>query len=171
MLSGEVVAYPTEAVWGLGCDPFNRHAVERILQLKQRPMEKGLILVAASMHQLDMLLADLSPSELTRLEDTWPGHVTWLLPHGGRVPIEICGKHDTVAVRVSGHPVVKALCTGFGGPIVSTSANPQTLPPARSGTDVRRYFASDHLTIVPGQVGNHAAPSEIRDLLGNILRA
>lgn len=168
---GDVIAYPTEAVWGLGCDPFNRHAVHRILALKQRAVEKGLILVAASMHQLDGLLEGLTATELNQLEKSWPGHVTWLLPHRNRIPAEITGVHKTVAVRVSAHPVVKALCEGFGGPIVSTSANPQALPPARTGTDVRRYFGNTELVIAPGQVGRHAMPSEIRDLSCNILRA
>ena len=77
---GGVIAYPTEAVWGLGCDPFNESAVKRILALKQRPMEKGLILVAANKNQLAPLLDGLEDSELGRLDSSWPGPTTWIIP-------------------------------------------------------------------------------------------
>jgi L-threonylcarbamoyladenylate synthase len=165
-----VVAYPTEAVWGLGADPLNRDAVEEILRLKQRSVDKGLILVAASTEQLNFLLEHLSPAQRAVLTASWPGPRTWLVPHQQRVPPWICGKFDTVAVRVSAHPVVTALCQVFGGPIVSTSANPQGLPPARYGYRARQYFA-DAVFYAPGQVDRTARPSEIRDLrTGQIIR-
>lgn len=168
---GEVIAYPTEAVWGLGCDPFNHHAVAEILRIKQRSAAKGLILVAATMEQISWLLAGLSVNQQQQLRHTWPGHVTWLIPHHGRVSPLVCGDHHSVAVRVSAHPVVQALCTLFGGPLVSTSANKRDRPPARNGIDVRRYFGKARVTIAPGCIGDHAAPSEIRDLAGNVLRS
>lgn len=163
LLCGEVIAYPTEAVWGLGADPFNQFAVEKILQLKHRRAEKGLILVAASMEQIDFLTQSLAPSELAKLQLSWPGAVTWLIPHRGQIPPWVCGAFDTVAVRISAHPVVKALCQQFAGPIVSTSANPQGLAPARHAYRVRQYFASS-VYYVPGQVDINARPSVIRDL-------
>lgn len=170
--AGGVIAYPTEAVWGLGCDPFNRHAVERVLTLKQRQPEKGLILVAADTAQIHWLVDDLPENLRVTLEASWPGHITWLIPHRGRVPGVVSGSHDTIAVRVSTHPVVRALCQLFGGPIVSTSANPQGLPPARNGTDARRYFKGCELMFSAGTVGNNRSPSVIRDLIsGRTLRA
>lgn len=169
--AGEVVAYPTEAVWGLGCHPSNRHALERVLRLKRRDPAKGLILVAADMAQLDFLLCHLSADQISTLQATWPGPVTWLVPHRGAVSKLVCGRHDTVAVRVSAHPVVSALCRLVGGPIVSTSANPQGLVPARYSYRVRQYFA-DSVYYAPGQVGLQAKPSEIRDLeSGRVVRA
>lgn len=172
LLQGGVIAYPTEAVWGLGCDPDNDHAVEKILRLKKRPVHKGLILVAASIEQLDFLLHDLEPEYYQKLEASWPGANTWLIPHKGRVSPMVTGKHATVAVRVSNHPIVKALCQGFGGPIVSTSANPMGLSAAKSQMQVRRYFAKEALSYATGVVGGRSTPSVIRDLYTDaIIRA
>ncbi|WP_075184731.1 L-threonylcarbamoyladenylate synthase [Teredinibacter haidensis] len=169
--AGGVIAYPTEAVWGLGCDPYNRHGVERILSLKNRSADKGLILVAANLQQIAWLLEGLTTEQLKTLEASWPGHVTWLLPHHNSLPANVYGTHPTIAVRVSAHSVVRALCESFGGPIISTSANPQTLPPARNATDVRRYFGCSGVSFAAGVVGKNAAPSVIKDLAtGKTLR-
>ena len=107
---GGVIAYPTEAVWGLGCDPWNEEAVYRLLALKERPMHKGLIVVADDIEQFDFLLDDLPEVWQERLAGTWPGPNTWLVPHQNRLPEWVTGQHDTVALRVSDHPLVRALC-------------------------------------------------------------
>lgn len=104
---GGVIAYPTEAVWGLGCDPWNEDAVYRLLALKARPVEKGLIVVAAHIQLLDFLLEDLPDVWLERLAGTWPGPNTWLVPHQDRLPEWVTGVHDSVAVRVTDHPLVQ----------------------------------------------------------------
>lgn len=170
--AGEVVAYPTEAVWGLGCDPLNRDAVECLLQLKQRPMHKGLILIAASMEQFAPYLAHLTPGQRQQLESSWPGPVTWLVPDAAMVPEWIRGEHSSVALRVSAHPVAAALCRAFGRPLVSTSANRAGMREARDATTVRRQFGSQLGAIAPGRIGSAAKPTEIRDLLtGAVLRA
>lgn len=159
-----VVACPTEAVWGLSCDPDDRQAVQRLLAMKQRPVSKGLILVAASESQLGFLLSDLPPQQRRALSDSWPGPATWLVPHRGRVQPWICGEHDTVAVRVSAHPVVRALCDAFGGPLVSTSANPAGSQPPRHAFQVLRYFGDSVDVMISGSVGGAARPTGIRDL-------
>lgn len=169
--SGAVIACPTEAVWGLSCDPDNVDAVAELLALKDRPVSKGLILVADDISRLDFLLADLSDAHRNTLSATWPGPATWLVPHGGRVPSWICGEHETVAVRVSDHPAVSALCAAWGGPLVSTSANPGGALPARAAYQVRRYFRDALGYIVPGAIGSSARPTSIRDLeSGEIIR-
>lgn len=175
LAAGGVLAYPTEAVWGLGCDPFNEQAVNTILQLKNRAVGKGVILIAGSLDQVAFLLQDLQPEHITQLRHTWPGAHTWLVPHKNRVPSFIHGDFDTVAVRVSAHPVVQALCSRFGGPIVSTSANPQGLPEARTQLKARSYFSHNRfghrLNFCSGSVGKAAKPSKIQHLLtGDILR-
>lgn len=159
---GGVIAYPTEGVWGLGANPFNRHAVARVLELKGRSAGKGLILVAARQEQFDFILRHLDAEQRARLAASWPGPNTWLVPHAGAVPSWISGAHATVALRVSAHPVVRALAE-LTGPLVSTSANPQGLPPARQAYRARQYFA-DQVFYAPGQVFRHARPSTIRDL-------
>jgi L-threonylcarbamoyladenylate synthase len=168
---GGVIACPTEAVWGLSCDPYNEDAVARLLALKARPVVKGLILVAAHASQIDFLLADLSEQQRQALAATWPGPVTWLLPHGDRVPAWISGEHATVAVRVSAHPVVSALCAAWGGPLVSTSANPTGARPAREAFQVRRYFGDQLDYLLPGRVGSSGRPTRILDIAsGQIIR-
>jgi L-threonylcarbamoyladenylate synthase len=169
--SGGVLAYPTEAVWGLGCDPFNQDAVERLLSLKNRSPSKGLILLAGTVQQLEFLIKDLTVSQRETLLNSWPGPNTWLIPHCNRVPDFIHGDFATVAVRVSPHPVVQALCLAVGGPIVSTSANPQGLAPALTQLRARCYFGNG-VHYCPGVVGKSAKPSKIQDLLtGQIIRA
>jgi L-threonylcarbamoyladenylate synthase len=168
---GEVIACPTEAVWGLTCDPDNPEAVAHLLILKQRPVAKGLILVAANLDQIDFLLSDLEEQHLQTLSTSWPGPVTWLLPHKDRVPSWICGDHNTVAVRVSDHPVVSTLCTAWGGPLVSTSANPGGAQPAREAYQVRRYFGQSLGYVMPGRTGSGGRPTSIRDLIsGQFIR-
>ena len=171
MRLGGVIAYPTEAVWGLGCDPFNSEAVERLLQLKDRPVAKGVILIAADLAQIEPFISHLDDLQRQRLKNTWPGPVTWLVPNNGLAPEWITGDSPAVALRVTNHPVAAGLCRAFGGPIVSTSCNPAGLPPARSIHQVRRYFGQQLDGISNGLTGKRAQPSEIRDLIsGEIVR-
>ena len=169
--AGEVVAYPTEAVWGLGCDPFNPYAVHELLRLKNRPVRKGLILIAADIDQLRPFLSRLSSQHYQQLESSWPATITWLVPALSIVPSWIRGEHSSVALRVTDHPIAAALCMAVGGPIVSTSANPDGRREARTALSVRRYFGANIAAITPGKVGNAAKPSQIRDLIsGKVLR-
>ncbi|MBV1914630.1 MAG: threonylcarbamoyl-AMP synthase [Pseudomonadales bacterium] len=162
---GAVIAYPTEAVWGLGCDPFDEKAVSRVLTLKSRSVDKGLILIAGSIEQFAFLLDDLASDLLAKLHSSWPGPTTWLIPHRQRVPAWIHGDHKTVAVRVTAHAVAAQLCVEFGGPLVSTSANPQGLPAATTAAGLEAYFSTRLDGIVSGELGGAQQPSIIRDLL------
>lgn len=168
--NGGVIAYPTEAVWGLGCDPWDSAAVHRLLALKERPVEKGLILVADCVEQFDFLLEDLPERWLDRLAGTWPGPNTWLVPHRQRLPDWITGKHDSVALRVSDHPLVTRLCA-LTGPLVSTSANPTGRPAARSRLRVEQYFSDQLDAVLGGCLGGRRNPSTIRDVRnGEVIR-
>lgn len=162
--SGQVIAYPTEAIFGLGCDPLNRDAVHRILALKHRPLEAGLILIGSSLEQFAPWIGDVPEALLERARQTWPGPVTWLFPKHARVPDYISGQHDTIAIRVTAHPACIELCSAFGGPIVSTSANPRSVAPARSAGEVEGYFGSFIAGILEGPLGGRRQCSEIRDL-------
>lgn len=172
LTEGDVIAYPTEAVWGLGCDPFNEVAVGELLRVKNRPVEKGLILIAGQIEQFAELLADLSDGERKTLEDSWPGHITWLVPDPKQlIPSWIKGSHASVAIRVSTHPVVQDLCAAFAGPLVSTSANEAGEPEIRSRLVLEEKFAGTIDHIVDGELGQAEKPSEMRDLLsGRVLR-
>jgi L-threonylcarbamoyladenylate synthase len=168
---GSVVAYPTEAVWGLGCDPQDQAAVLQILALKQRPVEKGLILIAANLEQLLPYLHHSITQQQSQLLLNAERPTTWLVPcNPEHTPEWICGAHELLAVRISEHPTVQQLALACGFPIVSTSANPQGLPAAKSALEVQRYFGDD-LPICEGQCGNADRPSTIRNLLtGEVLR-
>lgn len=167
-----VIAYPTEAVWGLGCNPWSQDATEHILDLKRRPVDKGLILVASSVEQVRFLLAPLSRSLQDRALACWPGPVTCLLPDvEEQIPRWVRGRHESIAVRVSAHPVVRTLCDAFGGPLVSTSCNPAGRPPARTAWQVRRYFPTGPDLLVAGALGTERKPSRIVDITtGNRIR-
>jgi len=168
--AGGVVAYPTEAVYGLGCDPLNRNAVDYLLAIKQRPVAKGLILIASHFDQLRPFVQAPAPEVQIRLDESWPGPVTWLLPANPATPRWIRGEHTSVAVRVTAHPLASALCETFGGAIVSTSANPAGRPPARTALQARIRCPGVDL-IVPGATGPLARPTPIRDAIsGKVLR-
>ncbi|ENO15298.2 Sua5/YciO/YrdC/YwlC family protein [Marinobacter nanhaiticus D15-8W] len=164
--AGGVIAYPTEAVWGLGCDPWNAEAVGQVLALKDRPEHKGVILVAASLGQVAHLFDPLDPALRKSAEQYWPGPVTCLVPDPEeQVPEWIRGRHSAVAVRVSAHPLVQRLCRAFGAPIVSTSCNPAGRQPARNPWQVSRYFGDALDFTLPGRLGGQRQPSRIIDLV------
>jgi len=167
-----VIAYPTEAVFGLGCDPDKEDAVMALLSLKQRPVEKGLILIAADYQQLVPYIDDsqLSHEQKERMFARWPGPVTWILPARKGAPRWLTGRFDSLAVRVSNHPDVVQLCREFGKPLVSTSANLSGLPPCRNADEVRAQFG-EHFPVLQGETGGRLNPSEIRDVLtGELIR-
>lgn len=160
-----MIAYPTESCFGLGCDPNNSTALRRLLALKQRPASKGLILIAATFAQFKPFLRPVSETIKQKLDGTWPGPVTWLLPAEPSVSELLRGEHDTLAVRVTDHPLAAKLCEEFGGAIVSTSANVSGQKPARTVLDVQQQWGEQLDYIVPGELGNRDQPSEIRNAL------
>ena len=178
---GDVLAYPTEAVWGLGCDPFNEQAFLKILQLKQRPIEKGVILLASQLSQVMPLLQHLSPTRQQEIIQSWENRSIFeratpgLLPADEHIPTWIKGHHPQVAVRVTNHPLCVALCNTFNGFIVSTSANPAGFEPARNLQQASQYFSSNPMTdlhYLNGDLGASQQPSQILDAVtGQIIRA
>jgi L-threonylcarbamoyladenylate synthase len=169
--AGGVIAYPTEAVFGLGCDPGDRCAVERLLALKRRSAAKGLILIASEWNQLQPWLDRIPAAWHEKLQSSWPGPTTWLIPAAKHCPDWLTGHHDTLAVRVSAHPLVRRLCQALDSAIVSTSANRSGQRPARSVLEVRLRFGYQIDFVLPGQIGTLTKPTEIRDLAsGTVVR-
>ncbi len=169
--AGHIIAYPTEAVFGLGCDPRNESAVRKLLSLKGRREAAGLVLIASEFSQLRPWIAETGSSLIDKAMQTWPGPVTWLFPRADDVPDFVAGNHDTVAVRITAHAPSRALCDAFGAALISTSANHTAAEPARSAGEVEDYFGHYLGGILTGPLGGAAQPSEIRDLVsGKVLR-
>lgn len=169
---GGIIACPTEGVFGLECNPFDSKAVFRLLEIKQRPVQAGLILIAANFAQIKPFVKPLSPHIEHRVFATWPGPVTWLWPAYPELPFWIRGNHGTLAVRVTNHPILATLCQHWGGPLISTSANPHGRNPARSPLQVRNYFSDRIDLILHGQLGDQRQPTEIRDARdGEVIRS
>lgn len=165
--AGGIIAYPTETVYGLGCDPLNHKAIKALLALKQRPIEKGLILIGASLDHL-LPFIDIDDADLRqKLKKPTAQPTTWVVPARKYTPTWLTGKHSTVAVRITPHPIAAKLCNHFGGAIVSTSANPAKLPPARTALTVKRYFHDNLDYLFHAAIEPNNKPSQIRDLLSD----
>ena len=165
---GGTIAYPTEAVYGLGCDPKNLSAIKNLLTIKKRAKEKGLILVAANIEQLKAYILPLEKDIEKKLLASWHEQnvaITWLVPVKKEISEYLKGQFDTLAIRVSHHPAVKELCEQFGGAIVSTSANISTQEAARTSEQVKQTFGNKIDFILDGETDINAQPSEIRDAL------
>jgi L-threonylcarbamoyladenylate synthase len=169
--SGGIIAYPTETLYGLGCDPFNGPAVLRLLALKQRGIEQGLVLIASHFRQVESLLTAMPPAVRKRVMHPGRRPVTWVLPCLPDVPYWMRGSHYSLAIRITTHPVAAGLCDHWGGPLVSTSANIHGRRPATGPLSVHKAFHDqlDYVLHDPAAATNR--PSEIRDgITGTILR-
>ena len=171
---GELIVYPTEAVWGIGCDPDNEEAVLKLLEAKQRPVEKGLILAAANVSQcLDYFDFDAVPIEKrAEIFSSWPGPITWLLPAKSTAPKWITGGSDFIAIRVSGHLTIQRICKTFNKPIVSTSANITGTPVSTTMAEAIEVFKDQVAIYVDEALGGNDKPSVIKhSITGEIFRS
>ena len=167
---GGLIAYPTESCYGLGCDPRNHRAVQRLLKIKGRPQRKGLILIAGRFDQLASYLQPLTSTQQEELCSGGAQAVTFLMPARANCPRWLRGMYDTLAVRITAHPQATALCNALDMALVSTSANRSGDKPARTHVDCLRRFGGQAL-VLPGRVGKRRRPSTIRDWAsGRIIR-
>jgi L-threonylcarbamoyladenylate synthase len=167
---GAVIGYPTDTIWGFGCDPFAPESVARILQIKQRPVEKGLILLSSRLEYCEPLIR-LEPQQREQIKLPAERPTTWLVAASDGCPPWIRGNHPTVAIRITDHPLVAYLCSGMQSPLVSTSANAAGKSTARSALQLRRQFGDQLDTIVTGFSTGGGQASQIKSLAtGNLLR-
>lgn len=168
---GGVLAYPTEAVYGLGCDPHDHAAFERLFALKQRPPSQGVLLIASSFAQVARYIAldAVPPAAMARAQASWPGPHTWVFPRSAEVPAWVAGGHAGIALRITAHTPAAALCRAFGGALVSTSANPHGQPPARSAQTVAEYFGATLDGVLDAPLGGQTGPTTIRDVLSDAI--
>lgn len=162
---GGVLAYPTEGVWGLGCDPANETAVRKILSLKGRPVEKGLILVTGDISYVSFLLNALPVEQRIFADSVWPGHTTLLVQDVHKqIPWFVKGDHDTVAIRVSLHPFIQWFSKAVSPLLISTSANRSGKAACRFPWQIQRQFGNQVNYVVPGNTLGAAGPSDIISL-------
>jgi L-threonylcarbamoyladenylate synthase len=159
---GRIIAYPTESCFGLGCDPNCIDAIEKIYQLKHRPQQMPFIIIISEWAHLTRFDCIISDEDKTNLLASWPGPTTWLIPV--KSSHRLSSEQNKIAVRMTAHPIAKALCDSWAGPIVSTSANPHGMPSALTAHDVEAYFGNAVDTILNGQIGTRSKPSDIFDL-------
>lgn len=159
--AGGVIAYPTESCFGLGCDPMNPRAVQRILKLKGRPKSKGLILIAARADQLAPYV-DAQALRAAAQSGHWPAAVTLLLPASRRCPAWLSGRHAKLAVRITAHPGAARLCNQLGMALVSTSANRAGGVALKRARDCQHMFGTQ-VRVIPGKIGAARRPSTIID--------
>ena len=167
--SGGVIAHATEGVWGLSCDPENDQAVEKVLNIKGRDHDKGLIVIGGSIDIFQPELSGLTAEDRRKIEVTWPGANTWILPNVRFGPA-VTGHRETVACRVPGHPQAQKLAALFGRPIVSTSANRSGSPAAVTEDEVVEWLGAEVDLIVSGAVLTPGVPSAIHTLSGERIR-
>lgn len=163
---GGLIAYPAEGCYGIGCDPNNRAAVRALLRLKSRHPDRGLILVAAGEWQLRNWIAPAYRGHrLNPARNTWPGPITWLVPAAHWTPRWLRGRMSCVALRVTAHPSLVALCRAAGTALVSTSANRYGQIAAQSAQQVYKQFGDRLDRVLDGPPGSLLQHTEIRDLV------
>jgi L-threonylcarbamoyladenylate synthase len=166
LLAGGLIAHPTEAVWGLACLPQFPATVARLLEAKQRHPAKGLILVAHDEHCFEALLAPLSLSQRTHMRESWPGPVSFVVPDPmAWSPEWVRGSHNSVAIRVSRHPLTRELSRLVKGPLITSSANPAGAAPALTALQARRYFGESLDYYLAGATDGESRPSRIIDVI------
>lgn len=171
---GGVFAYPTEAVFGLGCDPDNDDAIQKLLSIKQRSAEKGLILLAGHYSQLLSYIDETVLPESKRLKYSlnWPVGVTLIYPVKKQLSTLLTGKFNSIAVRITTQPDVVALCKQVNKPIVSTSANLSGKSPAILWQDLDPLLVDKLDFVIKGQTLDYNQPSKIIDVLtGDVIRS
>ena len=162
--AGGIIAYPTESVYGIGCDPWDCAGVVRVFAVKRRPARKHCILIAADPRQLDPLVDVHAPRFSRFASRYWPGPVTLVAPARDRAPTWLVDADGTLATRVTSHPVARGLCACFRGPLISTSANRTGRPPVRDSLRARVAFGTEIDWYVAGQVGGLDTPTRIIDI-------
>ncbi len=171
---GGILAYPTEAVFGLGCDPDNDEAIEKLLAIKNRPVDKGLILLAGNYSQLLPYIEDskIPQDKRALILSRWPDGITQLVAKASQLSPLLSGKFDSIAVRITSQPDVVALCKATNKPIVSTSANLSGGEPAKAWQDISSELSDKIDFIIKGNTLGFDQPSTIIDALsGEIIRS
>lgn len=163
---GELVAFPTETVYGLGADGLNEEAVKKIFQAKGRPQDNPLILHVDSVDMLEQLVMDIPPAARICMEKFWPGPLTILFRRREVVPDIITAGLETVAIRMPSHPVALRLISISGAPIAAPSANSSGKPSPTRAEHVLEDMEGKIPLIIDGGETGVGLESTVLDLTG-----
>jgi L-threonylcarbamoyladenylate synthase len=169
LLSGGIVAYPTDTFYGLAADPRDRAALTRLFAVKERDPGQAVPLIAAAVEQAEeaVVFTDVAHRLAARF---WPGPLSLVLPARPALDRTALGGRDTAAVRVPAHPVACALAAAAGCCITATSANISGAPPARSVSELGATVLERLAAVIDAGVTPGGAPSTIVDLTGDAPR-
>ena len=162
-LKDEIFAYPTEGVWGIGCNPFSESAVKKLINLKKRDENKGIIILAGNLSQIEDLTSHLNNDLRKKMLRKWPGPHTWLVPSSSKTPKWLLGQSRLLALRVSNHEGVQKITSELEMPICSTSANISGKSPAIDENQIREFFGSK-VHIIEGKLGGLTKPTPVQIL-------
>lgn len=151
---GGIIAYPTETVYGLGVDPFNENAVIKLYRLKGWKLQpRPVSILLLDVEDVERCVRSLPDKARHLIDAFWPGPLTLVLPAVRDLSAYITGNSGMVGLRVSSHSQLKTLLSPLIQPITATSANPTSLPPARTPKEVRDYFGEVVDWIAPNPTG------------------
>lgn len=162
--AGGIIAFKTDTFYGLGADPLNRNAVQKIRTVKGREEAKPILLLISDQHEVDRFIKRTSQIFDRIAKAHWPGPLTLIGLARPELPNELTAGSGTIGVRLPGNQSVRDLVRICGGALTATSANPSGSPPARSANEVEKYFHNSiELIIDSGDVPVHE-PSTVLDL-------
>lgn len=164
---GGLIIYPTEGIYGIGCDALNEKSVQNVFNVKYRNNEKSFIVLCSEVVHISKLISDdyVQDKKLSEKE-----FITWIVPISKNCP-QWLTKNNKIAIRLTDHPVIKELCTGIDGPIISTSANISGKKYINNIDIISELFTDEVECIVEGNLGGEAKSSSIIDIAtGHILR-
>ena len=162
---GGVIAYPTDTIYGLGCDPYNIFAIENLNLIKQRPQNKQFILLAGHFDQIKPLTT-ITRAQKSQIEKA-SEPTSWVVEASGAAPMWLTNKDNTLTIRICQNDIVKKLCATLGHALISTSANISSKQPAKNNLEIRRYFGNMLNHVLASNKKLTAKPSKIIRLCDN----
>jgi L-threonylcarbamoyladenylate synthase len=167
---GEVIAFPTETLYGLGADALNSAAVDKVFQLKGRDSANPFPVLVADREMLGILVGEVSPLAERLIADFWPGPLTLVLPARKDIPKQLLNLTGSIGVRISSQPIAAELIKALGRPITATSANPSGKTSARTVEEAKKYFADRIEIYIDGGKLTSKTGSTVAEVVGDTIR-
>jgi L-threonylcarbamoyladenylate synthase len=167
---GEVIAFPTETLYGLGANALNAAAVEKVFQLKGRDAANPIPVLVADRAMLMSLVSEVSPLGEKLIAAFWPGPLTIVFPARGDIPRPLLNAQGGIGVRISSQPIARELVRALGRPITATSANLSGQPPARTAAEAGEYFSGQIAVVIDGGRLESRTGSTVVEIVGEALR-